>query len=104
MRKAIKFAPLSKISFQKQPQKNLEVILVVKGYLPDSASQLKDEEVLMNENEKEVHIKILIQRDPSVMAMQVIRNFVKEIPLIFTREGKWKIKCNDKTLETDVTI
>ena len=74
----------------------------IEGYLPDSASKLQTEEIKVDDTQRTVFIQILYERDPTVMAMQVIRGFSKEIPIVLRLEGKWKIRCNDKELDIEM--
>ena len=97
-----KYTPITEFVIQEIFEEEKKILLKIDGYLPDSASKLQTEEIRINENQREVHIKILFERDPMVMAMQVVRNFSKEVPVVFPKEGKWKIKCNDKELEAEI--
>ena len=102
MNKNTKPAPITEFEIQEILEQEKKLILKIEGYLPDSASKLQTEDIRMDENQKTVFIKILIERDPMVMAMQVIRRFSKEVPIVFPLDGKWKIRCNDKELETEI--
>ncbi len=102
MKKNTKFAPITEFAIQEIFEEEKKIVLKIDGYLPDSASKMQTEAIRIDEDQGIVFIKILFERDPMVMAMQVIRNFSKEIPIVFPFEGKWKIRCNDKEIETDI--
>ena len=98
-----KYAPITEFVIKEIFEEEKKIILKINGYLPDSASKLQTEEIKLDENQRKVYIKILYERDPMVMAMQVVRNFSKEVSIVFPNEGKWKIKCNDRELETEIS-
>ena len=98
-----KYAPITEFAIQEVFEKEKKIVLKIDGYLPDSASKLQTEEIRLDEDQRKVYIKILFERDPMVMAMQVVRNFSKEVPIVFPNEGKWKIKCNDRELEIEIS-
>jgi len=102
MKNDTKPAPITEFLIQEITENEKKIVLKIEGYLADSASKLQDEKIKIDENQKIVFVKILIKRDPKVMAMQVIRRFSKEIPIVFPSKGKWTIRCNDKELETEI--
>ena len=102
MKRNTKPVPITEFEIQEIIEKERKLVLNIEGYLPDSASKLQNEEIKIDDNQKTVFIKILFERDPTLMAMQVIRNFSKEIPVVIPFSGTWKLRCNDKELDIEI--
>jgi hypothetical protein len=97
-----KLANIENISFLKYPNAGLETTLVIKGYLSDPAWEFNRESLDIDETTNKITVRIWVKRDPTLMAAQVTKNFVKEIKITVPHSGKWKIQVNDKNLEIEV--
>ncbi len=97
-----KLADISEIRFKTELKTENEVILEVVGYLRDAAWSLESEKTNYFPESFKVDIKLFAKRDPDLMAAQVIKGFQKEIPLVFSKKGKWTVKCNTKIIEVEI--
>jgi hypothetical protein len=102
MKKYQKAAKIDEIFFNEIVKKGVESTLIVKGYLGDPSWKLLPETVVFDEKQRKVSIKLIAEKDPNAIAIQVIKEFEKDIPLLFNLAGKWFINCNMNILELDV--
>ena len=97
-----RLANITKIEFSDKLAVGLESVLIVEGYLSDPLWEIKRESVDIDEPAKKIVVRIWVSRDPSLMAAQVTKDFVKEYKITFLSAGKWMIQVNDKNLEVVV--
>jgi len=97
-----KLADISELNLKTEPKVGEELILEIIGYLRDAAWKLEPEKIQYSPESFFIEIKLYANRDPSLMAAQVIKGFQKKIPLVFSKKGKWTVKCNTKSIEVKI--
>ncbi len=103
MKKYQKLANITEIIFKENPMKGVKTVLTIKGRLSDPSWKLMQETLSFEEESKTVRIRIFAEKEPKSFAIQVIKEFEKDIDLIFNQEGKWVIQCNSLSTEVEVT-
>ncbi|MCG3220649.1 MAG: hypothetical protein H7641_04650 [Candidatus Heimdallarchaeota archaeon] len=102
MKKFQKAANITEIIFQKEMKQGAVTTLNVKGYLGDPSWKLLPETMTLDEDRRIVTIRMIAEKDPKAIAIQVIKDFEREISLTFPLSGKWTVRCNTKSIEIEV--
>ena len=103
MKKYQKMANVTEITFLDNPKKGIETNLLVKGYFGDPSWELLPEKIVYDKENRIVRIRIFARRDPKTITIQVIKEFEKEIPLIFQVGGEWIVRCNTESITIEVS-
>ncbi len=102
MKKFQKAVNITEITFQDETKKGALTTLNIKGYLGDPSWKLLQETIVLDEDRRIVTIRIFAEKDPKSIAIQVIKDFEKEISLTFPLSGKWSVRCNTNSIEIEV--
>ncbi|MHA1954885.1 MAG: hypothetical protein ACW96U_13165 [Candidatus Heimdallarchaeaceae archaeon] len=102
MKKFQKAANITEMIFQDDIKKGALIILYVKGYLGDPSWKLLPETIVFDEDRRMVTIRIFAEKNPKAIAIQVIKDFEKEISFTFPLSGKWTVRCNTNSMEIEV--
>ena len=102
MKKFQKVANITEITLQDEIRKGALTILNVKGYLGDPSWKLLPETIVFDEDRRIVTIRIIAEKNPKAIAIQVIKDFEKEVSFTFPLCGKWTVRCNTNSMEIEV--
>lgn len=102
MKASSKPARINRIEVQETIKHGEEVPIIINGILTDSAWDLSDEKILIDEEEQRVSIALIANKKPGVKGLDVITNFSREAKIIFSKKGKWVIKCNNVEISVHV--
>ena len=97
-----KLAEIRTIQITSKIVTSQDLLLEIKGNLPDPAWQLEQEMITYDNKQKLVTIKIWATRNPSITSFHVIKEFTKTIKIDVPEKGIWTISCNDKILEINI--
>jgi len=90
-----KIVKVKKIEIE-EPVKGKKAIMEILIELPDTAWDLEQPKVLINNDRKEIKIIIKGRRSSKGIGLQVItKRKIKQI-ITFQTSGKWVIECNNK--------
>ena len=97
----LKLAYVRSLSFQKEPIRGLESIILISGGFPDSCHKLHSHEINIDYHNMKVNIILweIVQGDGCWLEPY---EYILQVIVIFPFSGVWVVACNNKNISVPV--